>query len=242
MQKNYPSYCTPPGWGRSSYEGEERKRDMSFNCIYLKENEAYIGADSRITHSNGSYNDNFQKLFINRNLKLVWTMTGSTIYRNINYFQIINKIMNTPHASVLEKAQAIQDLMNPITLAIHKETNKDTFFDMFIVCIEDGQMVCYAVESKNGVCHERTNQKHWDTYVESSGVHTEMKNKITLTELEELSPKEMIHRIHTLIENVKEISSQDDKTVGGDSYIATIDNKGNIKTYINGKQQSFKIM
>ena len=58
----------------------------------MKEDIAYLGADSRKNFTDGSYSDNHQKIFINRNLKMVWTMTGITEYRNINYFYMIFKI------------------------------------------------------------------------------------------------------------------------------------------------------
>jgi len=232
-----------PNHSRIECECEERKRNMSFHCIFMKEDIAYLGADSRKNFTDGSYSDNHQKIFINRNLKMVWTMTGITEYRNINYFYIVNMILNNPKASMLKKVYTIQDLMNPITEKMHQETQEDSYFDLFITTVENGELVTYTIESKNGQADEKTNRRHWGNYLEASGVHTDMRYRVNESDLIELSEIDMTQKVNNLISDVIEANKKcKSNTVGGDIYVATIDNKGNIFTYVNGRNSDFRIM
>lgn len=65
-----------------------------------------------------------------------------------------------------------------------------------------------------------------------------------LTPLQTWSLEESIKYAELLVQNTIQLGDifLAYNPVGGDIYIATMDNKGNIKTYINGKQQPFKIM
>lgn len=232
-----------PNHRRTECECEERKRNMSFNCVFMKETIAYLGADSRKTFTDSSYTDNHQKIFINRNLKMVWTMTGVTDYRNTNYFHIINMILDNPKASMIDKVYAIQNLINPITERIYQETKKDSYFDLFITTVENNELVTYAIESKNGQTDEKSNRRHWENYLEASGVHTKMVYNISPKELHELSEIDMIQKVNNLISDVIEVDKDcNSNTVGGDIYIATMDNNGNIRTYVNGEESDFRII
>lgn len=232
-----------PNHRRTECECEERKRNMSFNCVFMKETIAYLGADSRKTFTDGSYIDKHQKIFINRNLKLVWAMTGVTDYRNTNYFHIVNMILNNPKASMIDKVYAIQDLMNPITERIYQKTKKDSYFDLFITTVENNELVTYAIESKNGQTDEKTNRRHWGNYLEASGVHTDMRYRISESDLINSSEIDMIQKVNRLILDVIEVDKEcTPNTVGGDIYVATIDNKGNIRTYVNGEESDFRII
>ena len=213
---------------------------MSFNCIYSNTKMVFVGADSREIFANHTYNDNNQKVFTNDALHLIWSMTGVTRYNNIHYFHIINEIMNTEEASIEEKINSIQLLMNPITEKIHRETSRDVYFDMFIATLLDDTIVCYTIESKNGMNPKLTNVYNWGYYMEVSGTHLEHKINISEKELDAISDEDMIAKINQSIRNAIKSSKNDEyPSIGGDIYIATMDNKGNIKTYINGKEKNF---
>ena len=58
------------------FDKAERIKNMSFNCLYMTDDYIIIGSDSRETLSSSFYNDSMQKTFINKEQKLVWSMTG----------------------------------------------------------------------------------------------------------------------------------------------------------------------
>lgn len=218
----------------------ERKRDMSFNCIYSNIKNVYIGADSRECFSDGHYNDKYQKVFYNRSLKLIWSMTGVIKYNHIDYFSLINGIMNNKEANINEKVDSIQLLINPITKSCYQKTSQDSYFDMFIATLRDDRIVCYTIESKNGMNPELSNQVNWGLYQEVSGVHLEHHLHLTDEELVTLYPCQMIKRIYQSISHAIESSSYDKvQTIGGDVYSVFMNDKGDIKTYINGEEAFF---
>ena len=66
---------------------------MSYNCAHLNK-DAIIASDSRETFIDGTYKDNRQKTFVNREQKIIWSMTGLIKYRDVDIHQMINTIMN----------------------------------------------------------------------------------------------------------------------------------------------------
>lgn len=220
----------------------ERKNSMSFNCVYMKDNIAYIGADSRETMGFGNYNDNFQKLFINRKLKMIWSMTGVIKYKGLNYVNIVNEILNNSDMNIIDKLESIKIIMNAVTCHQYKECDlkEDVIFDLFVLTLENNKLRYYIFESKNGYTPHYGQQCFENFHIESSGVHTNMKNNISPLQLDTLQEREMVNEITCLIEDVIQASKKDPiQTVGGDIYVATMDNEGHINTYINGVEKEF---
>lgn len=215
----------------------ERMREMSFNCVCMKDDIVYIGADSRLCFDDGSFVDTNQKLFTNKDLNIVWSMTGETIYNHIHYFNLINSIMNNKNATTVEKLDSIQMLMNSITKRKYMQTNKDSFFDMFVGVIENNRVAVYTLESKNGFANQEVNKRYKHFYINASGMNVEQMREITQKDLFELSCEDMVYKISNLINHVMKIDKSN--TVGGDVYVATMTKDGIIKTYINGKEKEF---
>lgn len=71
----------------------------------------------------------------------------------------------------------------------------------------------------------------------ASGVHTDMIKDINYRNMQDRFkvPTELDRLIHLVMNE----SEKFDKTVGGDTYIAAMDNNGNIITYINGVEKAF---
>lgn len=222
----------------------ERKNNMSFNCVYMNNNIAYVGADSRQTFSNGEYNDSFQKVFVNKELKMIWSMTGLISYKGFNYVKLVSYILNKPDINIIDKLETIKIILNAVTKWQYQDNDlsKDSIFDLFVLTLENGKLKYYIFESKNGYTPSYGQQLHTDNHSESSGVHTEMKDNISPYQVNHLSEVEMVHEIYQLIQNVKIESQTTDNSVGGDIHIATMDINGNIKTYVNGEEANFKIM
>ena len=51
-----------------------------------------------------------QKTFINKEQKLVWSMTGICKYKNIDYIKLVNEVMNS-QAELRDKCILIQHLL-----------------------------------------------------------------------------------------------------------------------------------
>ena len=70
-----------------------------------------------------------------------------------------------------------------------------------------------------------------------------MRYRVNESDLIELSEIDMTQKVNNLISDVIEANKKcKSNTVGGDIYVATIDNKGNIFTYVNGRNSDFRIM
>lgn len=220
---------------------EERESNMSFNCLYLKNDIAYLGSDSRESFPDGTYNDNFQKTFVNRELKMIWSMTGLIKYKGVNYYPIINYILNNKDNSIIDKLQSIELIINSITKSYYEQSSQDIFFDLLLVTVENNELIYYFFESKNGTSIFTIRQQVPPTNILSStGVHTQMKDIITNNDLRILSEMDMVSRIYHLIEDVKEVDKKCiPNTVGGDIHIVTMNKKGDIHTYINGVEKEF---
>lgn len=227
--------------GTYSITIQERKNHMSFNLSYLTPYCAYLGADSRRSFENGKYEDNFQKVFTNQELKMIWSMTGTISYQYINYINVVNSILNQKEANIYSKLKSIEVIMNAITKLqyIDYYLKKDFIFDLFIITIENGQLTHFTFESKNGYTTPGTgNMKYTGNHREASGIHTEYIRSFYLSE--DRYALENIGKIMDLIQYIIEIDKKEEiSTVGGDIYIATMDINGNIHTYINGKETPF---
>lgn len=216
----------------------ERKNNMSFNYVYLGNDFLVMGSDSRETYINGQYNDNRQKTFVNYQQKLCWSFTGLTKIKDIDNIKIINVIMNS-EASILDKLNLIQHIMCYETMQFYQEFQKDSIFDLVVALHTGTHIVLYVLEVKNGIPNNNANKMYTQnetvTKDLASGVHTNMKNSISYDKLL-LNP---VNEVHELINSVINVSSLDDKTVGGSSYIVLMDLNGNIRTYINGIEREF---
>lgn len=222
---------------------KERNNNMSFNICYVQEDIAFLGSDSRETYGNKQYNDKKQKTFINRDLKIIWSMTGIMKWNYIDYTYIVNTILNNAKTNIYQKLLAIKCIMNAITRQIYLESQNDVIFDLFVITLENGKLYQYTLESKNGETLPGGYNKYDACHLQSSGVHTEMEKKLKLDDISMSNSIVMVERINNLISDVIEVDKECFfNTVGGDIYIATMDNKGNIRTYVNGVESDFKIM
>lgn len=105
---------------------------MSFNCIYMNDERITIGSDSRETIDYHTYNDNYQKLFINKNLKLIWSITGLIKYNNIDYPTIINCVMNMLKLGIEDKLNLIISIMEYSTYQHFIQSKKR--FCIYFIC------------------------------------------------------------------------------------------------------------
>lgn len=214
---------------------ERKTGNMSFNHANLNKDFTIIGSDSRETFTDGTYNDNRQKTFVNRSLKLCWSITGLTKFHDIDNIDIINNIINMSSSNIMEKLTIIEAIMSFQTKRHFKESKSDTYFDIFVCSNETNHNCVYVLDIKNGI--STVSRKYYANYFVSSGVHLEVEDELNLKNIKNkyMAPKEL-DRIICL---AMDASKEDDNTVGGNRYIALMDNEGNISTYINGKEAKF---
>lgn len=204
---------------------------MSFNHVNLNKDFTIIGSDSRETFTDGTFNDDRQKTFVNRSLKLCWSFTGLTKFHGIDNIDIINNIINMNSSNIIEAIMSFQ------TKRHFEESKRDTYFDIFVCCNEAKYNCVYVLDIKNGISNIDINRKYYNNYYISSGVHLEVEDEINLKYVKNkyTAPIELDRIICLAIAASKE----DDNTVGGNRYIALMDNDGNITTYINGEEAEF---
>lgn len=220
---------------------KEREIGMSYCCAYLLKNKIYIGADSRETMMNGSYNDNFQKVYINKQENMIWGMSGLIKSHHLNYVYLVNNILNKPKVPIQTKLKLIEVLMNNATQETFRESVfQDSRYDLFVAFIQEGNICLYTFESLNGIITIKSTHK--DNYTIASGVHTDEVFKLSNEVLEFMQEDSIVENITNIINNVKNKKTPQSLTVGGDICIATMDNEGHIKTYVNGEEKPFKIM
>lgn len=108
---------------------------------------------------------------------------------------------------------------------------------MFVCCNEEEQNAVYVLEIKNGLSNIEKKKKYYTDFFISSGVHLEVEKQININNItdSQLAPKELNRIIHLAMD----ASKNDDNTIGGQAYIALMENDGNITTYINGKEADF---
>lgn len=226
--------------GFYKYNPIERKNDMSFNCIYINDNQIILGSDSRESFLDGTYNDNRQKIFANRDLEIIWSMTGIIKYRGVDYTHIVNEIMNI-ESLLIDKIHLIQHILTYPTYHIYSQEKKDSIFDLVIGQYENNHLQIYIIEVKNGQCLDKDNQTY--TFIEApicSGVHTNLWKYLNLNIMDNSdSITDVIGEMNRFIHQIIDYDKDKTNTVGGDSYITLIDNAGHIKTYINGIEKEF---
>ena len=218
---------------------ESRDNNMSFNYLCMNNDFVILGSDSRETFIDGTYNDNRQKTFVNKEQQLCWSFTGLTKINGIDCIPIVNDIMNSK-ANIIEKLSLIEHIMCYLTCKFSQTQKKDSIFDLLIANSNYFHIQSYVLEVKNGISIIDKNRVYHqgpiNTYI-SSGVHTEVQydTNQTLMKTKESALKEMDRIIHKAMDK----SQTTDKTVGGDTYIAIMDNFGKIETYINTQKIEF---
>lgn len=124
---------------------------MSFNCIYMNDERIIIGSDSRESFANHTYNDDYQKVFANEDLKLIWSMTGLMKHNNIDYPTIINCTMNMLEASIEDKLDLIISIMKYSTYQQSVQLKKDSVFTLFVGLLNlKGELISYIIDIRNG--------------------------------------------------------------------------------------------
>lgn len=225
--------------GVVGYMHEERKNSMSFNYFMLNKDFIILGSDSRESYQNDTYDDNRQKTFVNRDLKLCWSFTGLTKIDGIDCIDIINIILNSK-SDIIIKLQFIENILCYQTLQYFNKYQKDSIFDLFVAENSNNKINVYVLEVKNGISITKKNRIYYQGEITPnlvSGVHTDMIKDINYRNMQDKlkAPKELDRLIHLVMNE----SEKSDKTVGGDTYIAAMDNNGNIITYINGVEKAF---
>lgn len=218
----------------------ERINNMSFNCIYMNEDYIILGSDSRESFKDGVYyNDNRQKTFVNKEQKLIWSMTGTTKDLDIDYFELVNNVMNTT-STIQNKIYLIQHILKYPTKSAYERTGINQIFDLLIGSIENERLITYTIEVKNGECLDQFNQRYTKyLYPFSSGVYTEFRELLDLEIMNNSFKEVAVNELTKLIHQVIRYDKTKTRTVGGNVYVAYMDKKGNITTYINGKETSF---
>lgn len=216
---------------------ERKKNTMSFNHVNLNKDFVIIGSDSREVYASKEINDNRQKTFINRELKLCWSFTGLTTFHDLDNIEVIKNIMNLNDSHIVEKLTLIEAIMCFQTKRYYQEYQKDIYFVFFICCNDNEGNVIYTLEIKNGVSNIEKKRKHYTDFYISSGVHLEVEKQIQLHAITDinLAPYELNRIIHLAMKE----SSKDDNTIGGHAYIALMDDNGQIYTYIDGIETDF---
>ena len=225
--------------GVVGYMHEERKNSMSFNYFMLNKDFIILGSDSRESYQNDTYDDNRQKTFVNKDLKLCWSFTGLTKIDGIDCIDIINIILNSK-SDIIIKLQFIENILCYQTLQYFNKYQKDSIFDLFVAENSNNKINVYVLEVKNGISITKKNRVYYQGEITpnlASGVHTDMIKDINYRNMQDKlkAPKELDRLIHLVMNE----SEKTDKTVGGDIYVVAMDNNGNIKTYINGVEKAF---
>lgn len=187
----------------------------------------------------GTFKDNRQKTFIDRDLKLCWSFTGLTKINEIDCSELINVILKSK-ANIIVKLQLIENIMCYQTLQYYNQFKIDSIFDLFVAESKNNKIDVYILEIKNGISDISKNnvyhQSNHHSFNIASGVHTELKQEVNS------NIEDIIHapfELNRLIQIVKNESQKTDKTVGGNIYVVTMNNEGNIHTYINGEEKDF---
>lgn len=225
-------------------EKERMLGEMSYNCCFLFENKVFLGADSRETNIDKTYNDNFRKIFINRKEKMIWSMTGLIKTNNLNYVNLVNNVLNEPNVPFSDKFNIIESLMNGATDLTYKQNLfKDSRFNLIINFINNNNLWIYVFESLNGnTIIKRTNSA---PYYIATGVHADKIHKLGKNDmlwndaLLNFTDEVVVKEITNHINSIKRLNTYESKTVGGDICVATMDINGNIKTYINNIEKEF---
>ena len=212
---------------------ERMPKHMSYNCAHLNK-DAIIASDSRETFIDGTYKDNRQKTFVNREQKIIWSMTGLIKYRDVDIHQMINTIMNCDIV-LSEELTLIENFMCFETQRYYDEFHSDVYFDFFIVENINNHNVLYVFEVKNGTV-QMNNSYTYNNYI-SSGIITKYQKDIE--EMVLLSRGNKVDLFQEILMSVEKESGLNDKTVGGPIYIATMNKYGEIKTYIDGEEKKF---
>lgn len=218
---------------------ERRENDMSFNYLFMNNDFVILGSDSRETFIDGSYNDNRQKTFVNKELGLCWSFTGLTKLNGIDCIQIVNDIMNS-ETDIVEKLSLIEHMMCYMTCKYSHERKKDSIFDLLVANSNYYHIDTYVLEVKNGISIIDKNRVYHQGTINThiaSGVHTEVQYDMNHTLME--TKKTAVYEMDRIIHKAMEKSQTTDKTVGGDTYIAIMDNFGHIETYINTQKTEF---
>ena len=137
------------------------------------------------------------------------------------------------NSDIVEKLTIIESIMNFQTRRYYEENKRDIYFDMFVCCNEEEQNAVYVLEIKNGLSNIEKKKKYYTDFFISSGVHLEVEKQININNItdSQLAPRELNRIIHLAMD----ASKNDDNTIGGQAYIALMENDGNITTYINEK-------
>ena len=221
------------------FDKAERIKNMSFNCLYMTDDYIIIGSDSRETLSSSFYNDSMQKTFINKEQKLVWSMTGICKYKNIDYIKLVNEVMNS-QAELRDKCILIQHLLKyPTKDKSFSTSNIKIRFNLLVGVFENNNPKFYSVEVINGKCSNTNGIYDKINYPFASGVHFEQCNYLNLKIMDNKIKDDCVLEFTKLISDVIEYDKDKTKTVGGDVYVAYMDRDGNITTYINGKEAEF---
>lgn len=217
----------------------ERINNMSFNCVYMNDDYIILGSDSRESFSTEFYINTRQKTFVNKEQKLIWSMTGMTKDLDIDYFELVNNIMNTS-STIQNKIYLIQHILKYPTKTAYERTGVNQIFDLLIGSIENDKLTTYTIEVKNGDCLDQFNQRY-TKYLNpiSSGVHTEFRELLDLEIMNNSNKVDSVAELTKLIQQVIRYDNNKTQTVGGDVYVAYMDKSGNITTYINGEEVYF---
>lgn len=225
--------------GIVGYLHEERKNSMSFNYFMLNKDFVILGSDSRESYQNNTYSDNRQKTFVNKELKLCWSFTGLTKIDGIDCVDIINLILNS-QSDIITKLKFIENILCYQTQQYFNKYQNDSLFDIFVAENNNSKINVYVLEIKNGISIIEKNRVYYQGDIMpnlASGVHTDLMKYVNYADMQNRlkAPSELDKLIHLVIEE----SKKTDKTVGGSTYIALMDNNGNIDTYINNIKQNF---
>lgn len=209
---------------------------MSFNCIYMNDERIIIGSDSRESFDNHTYNDDYQKVFVNEDLKLIWSMTGLIKHNNIDYPTIINCTMNMLEASIEDKLDLIINIMKHSTYQQFNQLKKDSIFTLFVGLLNlKGELISYIIDIRNGEVfgHERFTEME-DPIV--GGVHLEYAQYLD-TKTMNNRDKAISNMTDLIIKVIKRDSKERYPSVGGNVCVVCLDKFGEITIAKNGELQ-----
>lgn len=210
-----------------------RKDDESMSTMIIMRNQygTVITADSRLnTEYNGfiEHNDNFQKVFFNRERMLIWGITGYYGHNN-DFLKKLNKIFHTVNIKNISEYIKIEATKIP------KKAVVNIFYAM-----PHCAFVCDIIE--NNVIENK-----FTMLTSQAGIHNFMISSIPLQQIKDFKKDDMIRvtmdlclkemKIDQIIHNMNKNFNQ---SIGGDFYSVFMESDGYISTYINGKEKNFQ--
>lgn len=198
---------------------------MSYICLIGNENGLVAGSDSRETLSNNEFNDNRQKVFVDKKQNLIWACCGITKYNGIDYIDVVESILRDSNLSFIEKIDRLQVMIERVTKECYSYIGNGSAMDILIGYKLKRKMLV-RMNIQNGEIKRNT---FFAPLAIEGGSGKMIMNKIPLKDYNRLSLEDLKSyvnkRVLETIEKDKEISIKDPthvNTIGGKVKIVSL--------------------